>query len=297
MIGDTLYVFSGENIPRVPIDNDVYALSLTSPRWTRATPHPPCPSPRVGHAATVLDSTLYVHAGRTGAQFADQTLSDFWSFSPATSSWTLLTPTGPAPPPLSYHALTSSPTHVYLFGGCLAPEGRSNALWSYSPTTSTWASLSVNDPSGPAACGGVTAVYVEGRVHVLFGYNGKEELTQHFTFDLATSTWAAVKATGHLPAARSVTDAVHLAGLNCLWAWGGEFTPSAQGHDGAGLYHSGQGLLFDLTSHEWKKAEGEGPAARGWFNSCAGADGRSVVVFGGFDGKERLSDVHVWTAE
>ena len=300
MIGDVFYTFAGENRPRVPIDNDVFALDLKSHVWRRIPATSTSPSSRVGHACAVVDSKLFTYGGRTGAEFAETSLADLHSFDPSTSTWSPvpISPTSPHPPPLSYHSMTSSPTSLYLFGGCTVDHGRSNALWSFTPSTSTWALLSQDHPQGPPPCGGTTAVHLHRSIHVLFGYNGSEELDQHFAFDLNTQQWGRVETgEGVRPDARSVTDAVYLPKLDGVWVWGGEYTPSAQGHEGAGSYHGGKGWLFDVKEAQWRQAEDEGPSARGWFNSCAGPDGASVIVFGGFDGKERVNDTWVWTAD
>jgi hypothetical protein len=48
-----------------------------------------------------------------------------------------------------------------------------------------------------------------------------------------------------------------------------------------------------LASQRWSAGPQSGPKARGWFNTAAGADGRSALVFGGFDGDLRRNDVHL----
>jgi len=78
-----------------------------------------------------------------------------------------------------------------------------------------------------------------------------------------------------------------------LFVFGGEFTPSAQGHEGAGEYHR-DAWLFSIAEQTWSEVSPKNvssvPSARGWFNTAALPDGRSVVIFGGFDGEGRISD-------
>ena len=300
-MADVFYTFSGENVPRVPLDNDVFALDLSTHHWRRIPATAASPSARVGHAAAVLGGRLYIYAGRTGAEFADHTLSDVWAFDPSASEWSEVQPTGssPRPPPLSYHTMTASSTHVFLFGGCTVDHGRSNALWAFDVSALSWEKLSEEATPGPVPCGGASIVFVDGAVHALFGYNGKHELDQHFAFDLSTRAWTPIVPRGSPPASRSVTDAVYLPALGAIWAWGGEYTPSAQGHEGAGAYHGGSAYLFDVKAGEWRTvdSDGEGPSARGWFNTCGGSDGRSVVLFGGYDGNARVNDAWTWTAD
>ena len=311
VIGDTFYTFSGEHVPRVPLDNEVYALDLTSGQWTKLPASASSPVARVGHAAAVANHKLYVYGGRIGKQFADKTLDDLHAYDPSNNTWQPITPNSATrPPPLSYHSLTASPTHVYLFGGCTVDHGRSSALWAFDIATGDWQQLAESDSqNGPRPCGGPSFVYTPNppTVHALFGYSGKEELDTHYTFTLATPTTSASgwqlqpQSTGDRPAPRSVTDTVYLPALNALFTFGGEFTASAQGHEGAGSYHD-SAYLYRLDEAEWVKVSdggsgSGGPSARGWFNTCALADGRSAVVFGGFDGTARVNDVFVWTAE
>ena len=60
VIEDKLYVFSGENIPRVPIDNDLYVLDLNNSTWKKIDATEQSPVARVGHAATTLHGKLYM---------------------------------------------------------------------------------------------------------------------------------------------------------------------------------------------------------------------------------------------
>ena len=311
VIGHTFYVFSGENTPRKPLDNVVYALDFSTGQWTKLPASESSPSARVGHAATVVNNRMYVYGGRVGAEFADKTLDDLHVYDPSNNTWQPVTPaTATRPPPLSYHTLAASPTHVYLFGGCTVDHGRSSALWAFDVSSREWQQLAeTNSQNGPSGCGGPSFVYAPNppALHALFGYNGKEELDLHYTFTLDTPTTSATgwqlqtQSTGDRPAPRSVTDTVYLSALNSLFTFGGEYTPSAQGHEGAGSYHA-SAYVYNLKADEWVQvsenaASDGGPSARGWFNTCALTDGKSAVVFGGFDGTDRINDVFVWTAQ
>ena len=304
-----LYVFSGEHTPRVPLDNEIYALDLTTAHWTKLCASVASPVARVGHAAAVVHNQLYMYGGRVGKEFADKTLDDLHAYDPSNNTWQLITPaTATRPPPLSYHTLTASPTHLYLFGGCTVDHGRSAALWAFDVSTTEWQQLAESDTEqGPRPCGGPSFVYTPSppTLHALFGYNGKEELDTHYTLTLATPTTSSTgwqlqsQSTGDRPAPRSVTDTVYLSSLNALFTFGGEYTPSVQGHEGAGSYHD-TAYVYRLADGVWVKVSdgsGSGPSARGWFNTCTLTDGKSAVVFGGFDGTARVNDVFVWTAE
>jgi N-acetylneuraminic acid mutarotase len=320
LIDQKLYVFSGEHDPRNPVDGDMYELDLSSQsnnqsdraqtsEWKRyVNDSSSWPAARVGHAAACHQGKFYMYGGRGNADSHD-TMSDFWCFDSKQSSsqWAKLPLTGNPPPPLSYHTMTSDAHKVYVFGGCTS-DGRSNQLWAFNVATQTWTQETTqsNDQSIDQPCprGGASIVHASDGLHVLFGYNGKQEQVDHWLWHADTHNWEQLSTQSSnessdvdsCPAARSVTDVVFLPNLGvagALFVFGGEYTPSAEGHLGAGSYHN-DAWLFDISSRQWGKVHAaNAPSARGWFNTVA-LDGKSAVVFGGFDGKDRVNDVHVW---
>ena len=319
IVGHTLLVFGGENTPRVPIDDCVHRFDLqgkngwSAVRKPDGVPASQWPQARIGHSGAVVSDKFYIYGGRSAFE-ADETFSDLWCFDPASGSFTLVDQKGSKPPPLSYQAMVAAQDgHSFLlFGGCRIDHARTNGLWRFDVATATWTELSahaspaVGAPSGrggPALAATVEAAYVA------FGYNGKEEQSDLWRFDFASAKWSELTSSvsGSAPKARSVTDLVVLGSSPVsdasvgasLWMFGGEFTPSAQGHEGAGEYHR-DAFQFDIARKHWSECEStsdasEAPVARGWFNSLR-YDAHRVVVFGGFDGVQRRNDVYLWTA-
>ena len=305
VIDRKLYAFSGEHTPRAPVDGDVFELEIDTLIWHQIRRESGWPLARVGHAGVAHGGKLYIYGGRTSADEA-QTMSDFWCFDPqkigTSNEWTSLPLTGTPPPPLSYHSMTSDSQTLYIFGGCTPDHGRSNHIWSFDLQQQRWEQLTPaagqeSEPQ-PEGRGGASIVHASDGLHVLFGYNGKEELADHWLWDKQVRRWDLLSGDSG-PRARSVTDVVFLRGVGekgSLFVFGGEFTPSAQGHEGAGSYHN-DAWLFDIALSTWSpavQAGGSAPSARGWFSSVAWGD-EAVLVFGGFDGKERVGDVHKWS--
>ena len=115
--GDTLVLWGGENAPRVPVSAAVSLYALPTGVWTTVDP-PGGPCMRVAHAAAAVDSTVYVHGGRTEAT-EDSTLGDLWAFDAAAGRWTELKPTTEVGPRArNYHAACAVGPSVYIFGGC-----------------------------------------------------------------------------------------------------------------------------------------------------------------------------------
>jgi len=310
VINNKFYIFAGENEPRIPVDGHIYELNINSKEWTKIPEREDrWPLARVGHSGIVHNNKLYLYGGRIGADMGDQTMGDFWCFDPNASAkenqWTPLPITGVPPTPLSYHSMAAGENEIYIFGGCTVSHGRTNDVWSFSLTKQEWAQETFtgehSKKAHPTARGGASAVYASDGLHVLFGYNGKEELNDHWLWDHERRGWDLIPNTGDCPDARSVTEAVYLPKLGkkgSLFVFGGEFTPSDKGHEGAGSYHNDT-WIFDIDSRKWTKMadDEKSPSARGWFTSSAMPDGKSVLVFGGFDGKERVNDAHVWSPD
>ena len=306
VINRKLYAFSGEHTPRAPVDGDVFELDVDTQIWRRIRRESGWPPARVGHAGVVHGGQLYIYGGRTSADEA-QTMSDFWCFNPqkigTSDVWTSLSLTGTPPPPLSYHSMASDSQTLYIFGGCTPDHGRSNHIWEFDLQQQRWEQLTPaagqqRDGSEPEGRGGASIVHASDGLHVLFGYNGKEELADHWLWNKQDRRWDRLTSNDG-PPARSVTDVVFVRGVGAkgsLFVFGGEYTPSAQGHEGAGSYHR-DAWLFDIASSTWSSAVRAGdsaPSARGWFSSVALGE-EAVLVYGGFDGKERVGDVHKWS--
>jgi N-acetylneuraminic acid mutarotase len=176
-ISRRLFIFGGENVPRVPVDDTVHVFDLDSRQWSAVQPAsaaaagstPSWPCARVGAAGTACNGKLFVHGGRTEYNHM-QTLSDLWAFDASSSTWALIEQQGQAPGPLSYHAMTSCGDFLYIFGGCKT-EGRSNELHRFDTTSGAWTQLIA--PGAPSPRGGpATVALPDGSVHVLFGYDG-----------------------------------------------------------------------------------------------------------------------------
>ena len=288
------------------MDGDVFELDVDAQIWRRIRRESGWPLARVGHAGVVHGAQLYIYGGRTSADEA-QTMSDFWCFNPqkigASDAWTPLPLSGTPPPPLSYHSMTSDSQTLYIFGGCTPDHGRSNHMWAFDLRQQTWDQLTPaadqqQDGSEPESRGGASVVHASDGLHVLFGYNGKEELADHWLWNKQDRRWDLLSGDKG-PRARSVTDVVFVRGVGAkgsLFVFGGEFTPSAQGDEGAGSYRR-DAWLFDIASSTWSPAVRAGdsaPSARGWFSSVA-LDDETVLVYGGFDGEDRVGDVHKWS--
>ena len=71
IIGETLYLFGGENVARVPIDSSIYAVNI-SPNasnfgiWKKLDVKNDAPVPRIAHSQATIGNKIYIFGGRQG---------------------------------------------------------------------------------------------------------------------------------------------------------------------------------------------------------------------------------------
>lgn len=282
-----LYLFGGENIPRVPVDEELHSFDLKESKWTIEKTKGDLPLKRLAHSMVSVGKNLYLYGGRL--QNENDDLKDLFSYNTETKEWKSLTTKGDSPFSRSYHAMTSSGSYIYLFGGCQHnKEGtmRKNDLHILNVDTLEWKELKPkNDP--PSIRGGPTITSCGKYLFVHGGFSGKE-LDDFYSFDTEELVWTKLEPKGTIPEARSVHGLYKLDEKH-LFVFGGEKEPSKKGHEGAGLYFS-DGFIYDIEKNEWKKVEGEGPSARGWFQGTS-IDKENVIIFGGFTGEDRVDDM------
>jgi hypothetical protein len=228
-----------------------------------------------------------------------------WTFTPSTSSWSLITPADPSAPypeARSYHSATTDGSNkLFVHAGCPA-SGRLRDFWSFDVRSRVWTELP--EAPGPAR-GGTSLCFAAGKVWRMGGFDGKEEIGGFVdSFDLGSGKWESfgfqvdgVKG----PGARSVGTLlpVKVDGKQYLVTVFGEADPSSLGHAGAGKMLE-DGWAFDLKGQTWERleikkgAEGK-PAPRGWFGATAVSDSVLAVVGGLGEDNERLGDM--WALE
>ncbi|KAF6791686.1 kelch repeat protein [Colletotrichum sojae] len=302
VIGNQVYVFGGELLPREPVDNQVDTIQLhgTSDSATATTIPAPAeaPSPRVGSPSTVLNGALYLFSGRGGIDMKPvEEQGALWRYTPSENRWDLIKPSAEAstyPAGRSYHCITSNGADtIYVHAGC--PEkGRLSDLWSFNITSKTWTQL---PDAPPPARGGPSIAYHDGKIYRMNGFDGSTEQGGAVdVFDCASGSWSTVAFTpdgASGPEARSVSAlvAVDVRGKTHLVTIFGERDPSSLGHAGAGKM-LGDVWAFDVAARTWSKVgtEGDCPAPRGWFDADAAGD--TVCVHGGLaEDSSRLGDV------
>ena len=289
-VAQKLYVFGGENTPRVPVDNDMYVYDTAAECWSNVENNGNAPCPRIAHSSAVVGDHIYIFGGRTGITMGEGSLNDFHRFNTVTEKWEPLICFGDIPSPRSFHAMTALGKKIYIFGGC-SPTGRLNDLHVCDVTTLTWSQLPSNDAILPR--GGPGFVAVDDSLYVVAGFTGNEA-DDMYRFDLKQGTWSTIVAKPNIPCI-SVFGIASVGSL--IFLHGGEVSPSAEGHAGAGQ-HSDVTYVYDTSSDqsEWRETSCKGklPQSRAWHTACSLDNG--IAIHGGnASDNQRLHDLHVMT--
>ncbi|CCM04210.1 uncharacterized protein FIBRA_06376 [Fibroporia radiculosa] len=110
--------------------NDTWVFDTTTNVWSELTCIGYIPSPREGHAASLVDDVMYVYGGR-GVDGKD--LGDLCAFKISNQRWYMFQKMGPAPSPRSGHAMASMGSRVFVLGG-LGGESLGNPTKPEDPT-------------------------------------------------------------------------------------------------------------------------------------------------------------------
>ena len=201
--------------------------------------------------------------------------------------WTHVAPAGQmAPSPRDRMVAVAWKTDMYIFGG-FDGSARTNELWKFDTVRLLWSQI-VSDP--PSARHSHSAVVKDGRIYVLFGYDGNYRADVH-VFDIIRGAWVLLEARGQIPRPRYRSSAVVFA--DKIFIFGG--------HDGT--RHLDDLFCLDLLTNSWALVDHTtGPICRtpspsiaGHSRSCPTArdshtaivhDAR-MLVFGGSSGAAR----------
>ncbi|XP_010465665.1 PREDICTED: nitrile-specifier protein 1-like isoform X1 [Camelina sativa] len=273
-VGNKIYAFGGEFTPNQPIDKHLYVFDLKTHTWsispaTGDVPHLSC----LGVRMVAVGSTLYVFGGRD----ASRQYNGFYSFDTTTNEWKLVTPVEEGPTPRSFHSMAADKNNVYVFGGVSSTD-RLKTLDAYNIADKKWVQCSTPGDYFSVR-GGAGLEVVQGKVWVVYGFNGEEVDDVHY-YDPVEDKWTQVETFGEKPSVRSVF-ASSAVGEHIL-LFGGEVAMDPQGHVGPGTLADGTFALNTKTL-KWERVdkfcEEVTPSNRGWTASTIGTiDGKKGLV-------------------
>jgi hypothetical protein len=207
-VGSKLYLFGGEQQPRVPLPDTTYCYDIETGTWEALSTTGCSPGPRIAASMVAVGPQLFLYGGRTGIDMGEGAKSDLYVFDTPSHQWqpVAVSADSPQPPARSYHAMAADPGSgkLYVFGGC-GSSGRLSDLWAYDINSATWQQLPSSDAVA-ARGGSVIVAAADGQqLYVLGGFNGAELQDCH-VFDTTTHTWACPTCCNNQPAAAAAAE-------------------------------------------------------------------------------------------
>ncbi|CAJ0748450.1 23216_t:CDS:2, partial [Entrophospora sp. SA101] len=136
----------------------------------------------------------------------------------------------------------------------------------------------------PPPCRAHSSTLVDKKLFIFGGGDGSVYFNHLYIFDTDTLSWSKPETTGDIPLPRRAHTTAYY--NNSIYVFGGG--------DGARALNDVHMLnVSDLNNLVWKKVEpsGRAPISRGYHTS--NLVGSKLVVYGGSDGLECFSDVHI----
>ena len=269
--------------------NDVRALDTTRMRWAQPLVVGEGPSPREGHSASMLGTSMWVFGGSSEVGYLD----DVWVLDCAargvaatvgssrlTMAWGRPELSGPAPSAREGHTATAIDGSIYVFGG-FASAGYSAELFVLSTELAAWEAPIVAGVA-PTPREGHTATLFETRLVIFGGIGEGGALNDVHVLDVRTMTWVHPDITGPTPEARQDATATRLGG-KLLLVGGCNF--------GAHLCFNDAHVL-DLDALEFRRMEIEASSLAPREDHTTTVVRGRVILFGGcFLANECYNDV------
>ncbi|KAJ0264241.1 Nitrile-specifier protein 4 [Hirschfeldia incana] len=283
-VGNKIYTFGGEFTPNVPIDKHLYVFDLKTRKWSIAPatgdiPHLAC----LGVRMVSVGPTLYVFGGRDNSR----KYNGFYSFDTTTNKWKLLTPVEQGPTPRSFHSMAADEKNVYVFGG-VGGKDRLKTLDAYNVADKKWKKCATPGESFSIR-GGAGLEVVEGKVWVVYGFNGCEIDDVHY-YDPVKDKWTQAETFGEKPSARSVFASA-VVGKNIV-IFGGEIAMDPRAHVGPGQLIDGT-FALDTVTLKWERLDkfGEEEETKNWTGNPFGSNKKIKK-----EEKQETPAIRGWTA-
>ncbi|GIX64648.1 kelch repeat protein, putative [Babesia caballi] len=309
VIGQVLVVFGGWSGKR-PV-GDAYAFHTVKRRWLRLnlcveeasvtmpgsskkhTRFTAASLTRNNHAAAVYGGELFVHGGHDGNAW----LMDMFAFDVSTVNDAFDTTDpleavdvqvryiacgGKVPSKRANHTLTRVDDRFYSFGGY---DGNQcfNDLECFDPISSSWTRLSKPNGKKPHPRSGHVMVTDGKMLYMSGGYAGRAHYDDIYSYNIATHTWTRIDYSGDLypPAVRGHSACV----MNHeIYVFGG--------YNGDSNFNTL--FVFNPRSCAWRRQPVTSymdPISRRQHSTLMQVNG-VMYVFGGYNGREWLNDLH-----
>ena len=295
---DKMLIFGGWNGHETL--NDLWTFNFPTSRWSRVTTSG-LMAPRYRHTSIMCGSSLFVFGGVNKDQVR---YADVFELNVGLRHWMRVDTRGQGPSPRTFHRAVLYDGFMYILGGFdgmrrndmyrlylqdLSPEVdiESNPLAEMKPCDGNEAFMWVQIPSQGAIYSkrtGHSAVVCANSLYVFAGTDEVRRNNDLYRYDMNTKIWTQISAIGDLPKPRSGAKGVAYNGS--LYFFGGYTKKDGE--------YFNDFYRFNISTMDWQRlVSPHVPARRAdhslvLFDSC-------VYLFGGYDGKTKFSDVHMYS--
>lgn len=224
-LGNLFYLLGGRRIQPVDIFNPSTKL------WTRGAP----PPVEIHHFQAVpFEGKIYLVGAMTGRYPTEPPLANVFIYDPATDRWA----EGPEIPAGRRRGGSGAVLHngeIIVIAGITNGHSDGHVAWvdAFNPKTGQWRRL----PDAPRARDHFHAAIIDNKIYAAGGRRSSAATGQTFeltvpevdVFNLATSTWSTLPATGNIPTPRAGAAAAVIRGK--LVVLGGESGGQQLAHD------------------------------------------------------------------
>jgi len=303
VINKKLYLFGGENIPRIPSNSNLYMIdfSVKQPiyHWQEIKTFGKKPPKRLGHSQIAINNFIYIFGGRQGISMNELPLNDLWKFDVLNSKWIEINQyDNIAPSKRSFHTMTAIKNFIYIYGGC-GQNGRLSDLHCFDIIHNRWIP-NINNNHFISGRGGSCIIPSndECNLFIIGGFKGKES-NAIYKYSISENNWYTVYKEDNdqiMPFSVFICGKIN----NKIVCFGGEISPSIIGHNGAGKF-SNDLYIFDGNDATIKKNKinyvfPERPLPRGWSSGCNFTKDE-IIIFGGLTGNDefpkKLNDIWI----
>ena len=212
-------------------------------------------------------------------------LEDMFFFDTTSKTWQKIQINGYKPGGRACHSLTCVDKYLYMFGGFNGVRSF-NKLEVFDIENSHWSALNDVRGSVPVSRDAHAMVVYKDSLYLYGGHDGENYLNDMYEFSIPNKTWTQILASN------SIVNGIRGHSANCI----GQNIYIFGGYDGK--LRSNVILVYNIETRSWSSPLVDIESSA--INFMSGRQRHSsnfykngeVIIFGGFDGKSMLNDVH-----